>query len=71
MLPMALYPIMGPAATIPTSVVVSLFRYGLTDIGSRIEQPFENLPLWQYCDGIDAACKQHLTQHKILRDLRH
>lgn len=71
MLPLALYPVMGPAGTIPTSVVISTFLYGLEDVGARIEQPFDMLPLWQYCDGIDGACKQHLAQHTVLRDLRH
>jgi predicted membrane chloride channel (bestrophin family) len=59
MLPFALYPIMGPIGTMPTAVIVALFLYGLEDVGTRIEQPFDSLPLWQYCDGIAmASCKQ-------------
>ena len=68
LLPLALYPKLGPMGTVPTSMVVALFLYGLEDIGTRIEQPFDSLPLWQYCDGIEGACKQMLTQHALLRD---
>lgn len=66
LLPLALYPALGPVGTIPASVVVALFMYGLEDIGTRIEQPFDSLPLWQYCDGIEGSCKQLLTQHTLL-----
>lgn len=69
LIPLALYPIMGPVATIPGSVVVAMFMYGLEDVGARIEQPFAALPLWQYCDGIDAGCKQTLAQHQLLKQV--
>lgn len=62
MLPFALFPIMGPAGTAPTAMTVALFMYGLEDVGTRIEQPFESLPLWQYCETIDASCKQLMAQ---------
>ena len=67
LLPLALYPALGPAGTIPASLTVALFMYGLEDIGTRIEQPFDSLPLWQYCDGIEVSCKQLLVQHSLLR----
>jgi len=68
LLPLALYPKLGPMGTVPTGMIVALFLYGLEDTGTRIEQPFESLPLWQYCDGIEGGCKQLLTQHALLRD---
>mmetsp|Transcript_15547 Transcript_15547/g.33879 ORF Transcript_15547/g.33879 Transcript_15547/m.33879 type:complete len:150 (+) Transcript_15547:1302-1751(+) len=67
LIPLALYPIMGPVATIPSSLVVAMFMYGLEDVGARIEQPFQALPLWQYCDGIDAGCKQTMSQHEVIK----
>ena len=67
LMPLALYPIMGPVATLPGSLIVSVFMFGLEDIGARIEQPFGAQPLWQYCDGIDAGCKQTLAQHELLK----
>ena len=66
---LALYPIMGPVGTIPTSIVVGMFMFGLEDVGARIEQPFGALPLWQYCDGVDGVCKQVLSQHETLKSV--
>ena len=66
LLPLALYPSLGPVGVVPSSMVVALFLYGLEDIGTRIEQPFDSLPLWQYCDGIEGSCKQLLAQHALL-----
>lgn len=63
-LPFALYPIMGPAFCVPTTMMISYFLHGLDDMSTRIEQPFDILPLWQYCDGIDAGCRQHLKTHR-------
>ena len=63
MLPFALFPIMGPIGTVPTSATVALFLFGIEDVGTRIEQPFAALPLWQYCDGIDASVAQIAKQH--------
>ena len=67
MLPLCLYPIMGPIATIPTSTVVAMFMFGLENVGDAIEEPFGSLPLWQFCDGIDAVTRQALTQHGVLQ----
>lgn len=66
-LPLALYPIMGPVGTVPCSMIVALFMYGLEDVGTRIEQPFDALPLWQYCDGIDGSVQQMMAQHQAIR----
>uniref|UniRef100_A0A7S4JGK8 EF-hand domain-containing protein n=1 Tax=Odontella aurita TaxID=265563 RepID=A0A7S4JGK8_9STRA len=69
LIPFALFPIMGPIATVPGSVVVAIFMYGLEDVGARIEDPFASLPLWQYCDGIDSGCMQTIAQHEVLKKI--
>jgi predicted membrane chloride channel (bestrophin family) len=48
-------------------MIVALFLFGLEDVGTRIEQPFDSLPLWQYCDTIDASCKQLLAQSELMK----
>ena len=63
-LPMALYPLVGPTLTVPFSLVISFVMFGLEDIGIRVEQPFNILPLWQYCETIEASCNQVTKQHK-------
>merc|ERR1712048_774933 len=57
-LPMALYPMFGAIGTPPVSIIISFFMLGIEDIGSRVEQPFNVMPLWQYCDTIDQSCVQ-------------
>lgn len=61
-LPFAVYPIVGPIGTVPTTLVIAFFMLGIEDIGSRVEQPFDVLPLWQYCQTIDSSCLQ-LVRH--------
>ena len=46
---------------VPVSLLISYMMLGIEDIGSRIENPFQVLPLWQYCDVIDASCTQLLS----------
>jgi predicted membrane chloride channel (bestrophin family) len=70
LLPLGLYPILGPAGTIPTCIVVAMFMYGLDDVGGRIEEPFGCLPLWQYCDGVDGTCRQLLKRDGMLKLLK-
>ncbi|CAJ1428085.1 unnamed protein product [Effrenium voratum] len=65
-LPLGLFPILGPELTVPTTLVISFFMLGIEDIGSRVEQPFDVLPLWQYCEDVDASCKQLLDHSKAL-----
>merc|ERR1712151_453770 len=55
---MALYPMFGAIGTPPVSMIISFFMLGIEDIGSRVEQPFNVMPLWQYCDTIDQSCVQ-------------
>jgi len=57
LLPLALYPTLG-SAVVPASLVISFFILGIEDIGSRVEQPFNVMPLWQYCQVIDTSCVQ-------------
>jgi len=56
-LPLALYPILG-LGSVPASVAISFFMLGIEDIGSRVEQPFNVMPLWQYCQTVDTSCVQ-------------
>jgi predicted membrane chloride channel (bestrophin family) len=70
LLPLALYEQLGPWTTPPVAVVTAFLFFGLEDIGTRIEEPFDSLPLWQYCDGIDATCKQLLNQTEVLSTIR-
>jgi predicted membrane chloride channel (bestrophin family) len=61
-LPMALYPVVGPALTIPFSLVMSFVMFGIEDIGCRIEEPFASLPLWQYCETVTNSTNQLMRQ---------
>lgn len=67
-LPMALYPVVGPALTVPFSLVLSFAMFGIEDIGCRIEEPFAKLPLWQYCETVTVSTnelvQQSLDKHK-------
>lgn len=66
-LPLALYPLLGPLATTPVTVLISFFLLGIQDIGSRVEQPFDVLPLWQYCQTVGQSCEQLLRHSEGLR----
>merc|ERR1712232_428339 len=57
-LPLALYPLTGPLGTVPVSLLISFFMLGIEDIGSRVEQPFDVMPLWQYCSTVEQSCVQ-------------
>ena len=46
MMPLVLYPSMG-LATMPASLFVAWALLGIEDIGVRLEEPFDVLPLWQ------------------------
>jgi len=65
-LPLAMYPLLGPIGTTPVTLLVSFFLMGIQDIGSRVEQPFDVLPLWQYCATVDASVEQLLRQAEAL-----
>merc|ERR1712217_462678 len=57
-LPLALYPLVGPVGTVPVSLLISFFMLGIEDIGSRVEQPFDVMPLWQYQLTVEQSCVQ-------------
>lgn len=65
-LPFAMFPLLGPYLTMPMTLVISFFMLGIEDIGSRVEQPFDVLPLWQYCEDIEFSCQQLLEHSRIL-----
>lgn len=61
-LPLALFPVVGPTGTVPVTMVLSYMFLGIEEIGSRCEEPFSVLPLWQYCQAVDKSCAQLLLQ---------
>jgi len=50
----------------PMTLVISFFMLGIEDIGSRVEQPFDVMPLWQYCEDIEFSCQQLLQHSQML-----
>mmetsp|Transcript_29330 Transcript_29330/g.56762 ORF Transcript_29330/g.56762 Transcript_29330/m.56762 type:complete len:542 (+) Transcript_29330:68-1693(+) len=66
-LPLALYPMLGPLGTPPASLIIAFFMLGIEDIGSRVEQPFDVMPLWQYCQMIDQTCLQLVRHSEAIR----
>jgi len=54
-MPLVLWPIVGNATPI-ASVFVAWAMLGTEDIGVQVEEPFDVLPLFQYCQGIAATC---------------
>jgi len=71
LLPLALFPVVGPDLTVPLTLTISFFMLGIEDIGSRVEQPFDVLPLWQYCEEIDNSLVQLLEHSRALGRLPH
>lgn len=65
-IPFALYPLLGPVITPPASVIIGFFLLGIQDIGTRVEQPFDVLPLWQYCAVIDGGVDQMVKEQEII-----
>jgi len=62
----AMYPLIGPVVTPAISLFTGFLLLGIDDIGSRTEQPFDILPLWQYVANIDKDCVQLLKNSAIL-----
>jgi len=54
-MPLVLWPIVGPATPV-ASLFVAWALMGTEDIGVQVEEPFDVLPLFQYCQGIAATC---------------
>ena len=65
--PFFLYPECG-FGTVPASIFVSFVLLGIEDIGVQIEEPFDVLPLWQYCDAIGASCDQLQLHRHAFRE---
>lgn len=53
-MPLVLWPIVGNATPL-AAVFVSWAMLGTEDIGIQVEEPFDVLPLFQYCQGIAAT----------------
>lgn len=58
LLPFALYPSTGPYGLIPASVITTYAILGIEDVGVQLEEPFDILPLRQYCEGIYDSINQ-------------
>jgi len=54
-MPLVLWPIVGNATPL-AAIFVSWAMLGTEDIGIQVEEPFDVLPLFQYCQGIAATC---------------
>merc|ERR1719215_2618581 len=65
-LPLAMFPLVGPLGTAPVSLIISFFLLGIEDIGSRVENPYDVLPLWQYCQVVDSSIEQMLRHSEVL-----
>lgn len=68
-LTLAMYPVAGPILTVPVTLVTSFFMLGIEDIGSRVEQPFNVLPLWQYCQTVEQSCIQIIRHSDMLEQV--
>ena len=62
-IPWVLYPATG-VATLPCALFVSWALLGVEDIGVRLEEPFSELPLWQYTKAIQDSTIQQLQDHQ-------
>jgi len=47
-LPFALYPLLGPLGTLPTTLLTTYAVLGIEDISIQLEEPFDILPLRQF-----------------------
>jgi putative membrane protein len=56
-LPLALYPLLGPWGTVPTSLLTAYAVLGIEDISIQFEDPFDILPLRQYSDAMFDSVK--------------
>jgi len=65
-LPFALYSQVSPHwAIIPITALISLFIFGIEELGVMIEEPFSVLPLEKIGDGIQASMFEALELYKI------
>mmetsp|Transcript_16643 Transcript_16643/g.21595 ORF Transcript_16643/g.21595 Transcript_16643/m.21595 type:complete len:409 (-) Transcript_16643:329-1555(-) len=66
-LPFCLYNDLGTPweqiLTIPESMAIAVFFYGIEEIGVQIEEPFSILPMEAMGDAIERNCKEMLYNH--------
>ena len=51
-LPFALYPLVGPLGTLPSSLLTAFAVLGIEDISIQLEEPMDILPLRQFSDSM-------------------
>merc|ERR1711934_231903 len=63
-LPLALWSALGESwnhwLTVPASVGISFFLFGIEEVGIQIEEPFSILPLEAFCNGAIAATNEEM-----------
>lgn len=65
-LPPVLYPILGPWLTPPMAIYIAFVFLGIDDIGRRVEEPFDNMALWQFVEIADQSCEQIFKTAQLL-----
>jgi predicted membrane chloride channel (bestrophin family) len=63
-LPLALYPLLGPWATLPTTLLTSYAVLGIEDISVQLEEPFDVLPLRQFSNTMYQSIKAIESNYK-------
>ena len=65
LLPLGIYDAFGTSwnhiALIPATVVISVFLFGIEEIGTQLEEPFTVLPMQSFCDKIYNWCTEIMT----------
>jgi putative membrane protein len=56
-MPLVLYPTTG-VGTLPAALFIAWALLAIEDTGVRLEEPFDVLPLWQYCKVIEQSTQQ-------------
>lgn len=67
-LPFALYPVMGPLGTLPTSLLTSYAVLGIEDTSVQLEEPFDILPLRQFSNTMYDSVKAIEQSYRSPRD---
>lgn len=64
LLPLALWGVLGDSwnhwATIPATLSISFFLFGIEEVGIQIEEPFSILPLEAFCNGAITATMEEM-----------
>jgi predicted membrane chloride channel (bestrophin family) len=71
LLPLGIWPAMGEYwnhwVTLPTSVAIALFLFGIEEIGVQIEEPFSILPIEAFCNGAITAHMAEMNKYDNLK----